>query len=330
MNDHFTRVRKLFSDHEALCARPNEPLPDGNGIYTRFRYPVLTAAHAPVFWRYDLDPTTNPHLMERQGVNAAFNSGAMEWDGKIVLMVRTEGVDRKSFFAIAESESGIDGFRFDLMALLDLDSMKEMERELRALRPDIALYGEPWAGGGPSTARIPTNKQTIGGTHLGAFNDGMRNALVGSPFDRAHGGFVQAGKDRAALQRAIQGAWRDWGDGPHQVIQYMSCHDNYVVYDKIKESKPGATHAEIIEMMKLGYLALFTAQGVPFIHGGEEFARTKQGHENSYNAPDDINQVDWSLKQQNRVLFDYVRDLIALRKAHPDRKSTRLNSSHRT
>ena len=112
MNDHIARVRKLFSDHEALCARPNEPLTDGNGIYTRYRYPVLTAAHAPVFWRYDLDPATNPHLMERQGVNAAFNSGAMEWDGKIVLMVRTEGVDRKSFFAIAESESGIDGFRF--------------------------------------------------------------------------------------------------------------------------------------------------------------------------------------------------------------------------
>lgn len=112
MNDHLSRIKKLFADHEAFCSRPNEPLHAGNGIYTRYRYPVLTAAHAPVFWRYDLDPTTNPHLMERQGVNAAFNSGAMEWQGKIVLMVRTEGVDRKSFFAIAESANGIDGFRF--------------------------------------------------------------------------------------------------------------------------------------------------------------------------------------------------------------------------
>lgn len=229
-------------------------------------------------------------------------------------MARKYMIDTLKFWV---TEYGIDGFRFDLMALLDLDSMKEMERELRAIRPDIALYGEPWAGGGPTTAKVPTNKQTIGGTRLGAFNDAMRNALVGSPFDKAHGAFVQAGNDRAGLMRAIEGQWRDWGDGPHQVIQYMSCHDNYVVYDKLKESKPGATHAEIIEMMKLGYLALFTSQGVPFIHGGEEFARTKQGHENSYNAPDEINQVDWSLKHQNQDLFRYVRDLIALRKAHP-------------
>ncbi len=112
MNDHLSRVRQLFAAHESLITRPNEPLSEGNGIYQRYKFPVLTAAHAPVFWRYDLDPASNPHLMERIGVNAAFNSGAMEWQGKIVLMVRTEGVDRKSFFAVAESESGIDGFRF--------------------------------------------------------------------------------------------------------------------------------------------------------------------------------------------------------------------------
>lgn len=211
---------------------------------------------------------------------------------------------------------GIDGYRFDLMALLDLETMKEAERELRKVRPDIVLYGEPWAAG-PTSAPVPTNKRTIRGTRYGAFNDNMRNALVGSPFDPAHPGFLQSGAHRDDLQRAIQGQWRDWGDGPHQVIQYMSCHDNYVVYDKIKASKPGATHADIIEMMKLGYLLLFTAQGVPFFHGGEEFARTKQGHHNSYEAPDDINQVDWALKKQNLALNNYVRDLIALRKAHP-------------
>jgi pullulanase len=214
------------------------------------------------------------------------------------------------------AEYGIDGFRFDLMALMDLETMKQLERELRALRPDIVLYGEPWAAGAV-TAPVPTNKRTIRGTGYGAFNDTMRNALVGSPFDAAQPGFVQAGAHRDELQRAIQGQWRDWGDGPHQVIQYMSCHDNYVVYDKLKLSKPGATHAELLEMMKLGYLLLFTAQGVPFLHGGEEFARTKQGHHNSYDAPDEINQVDWALKKQNLALHHYVRDLIALRKAHP-------------
>ncbi len=109
---HIEKVKQLFSNHEKLITRKNEPFQESNGIYQRFRYPVLTAAHTPVFWRYDLDPVTNPFLMERLGMNAAFNSGAMEWNGKIVLAVRAEGVDRKSFFAIAESENGIDNFRF--------------------------------------------------------------------------------------------------------------------------------------------------------------------------------------------------------------------------
>lgn len=109
---HLEKVKALFSSHDELVTRRNEVVKNGNGIYSRYKYPVLTSAHTPVFWRYDLDPVTNPFLMERIGVNAAFNSGAMEWNGKIVLVVRVEGVDRKSFFAIAESENGIDNFRF--------------------------------------------------------------------------------------------------------------------------------------------------------------------------------------------------------------------------
>lgn len=110
--NHKDRIAELFKKHEAFLERSNEPLPEGNGIFTRYKYPIVTAAHAPVFWRYDLDPETNPHLMERQGINAAFNAGAIEFNGKICLVVRTEGYDRKSFFAVAESENGIDGFRF--------------------------------------------------------------------------------------------------------------------------------------------------------------------------------------------------------------------------
>jgi 4-O-beta-D-mannosyl-D-glucose phosphorylase len=109
---HLQKVQQLFQQHEKLITRKNEPMPYGNGIYDRYKFPILTAEHAPVFWRYDLNPETNPFLMERIGVNAAFNSGAMEFNGKIVLVVRTEGVDRKSFFAIAESSNGIDNFRF--------------------------------------------------------------------------------------------------------------------------------------------------------------------------------------------------------------------------
>ena len=113
MNTEFkNRVEKLFAEHEALITRPNQPAANGNGVFTRYEYPILTAAHTPVFWRYDLDETTNPFLMERIGMNAAFNSGAMKWNGKYLLVVRVEGADRKSFFAVAESPNGIDNFRF--------------------------------------------------------------------------------------------------------------------------------------------------------------------------------------------------------------------------
>ncbi len=102
----------LVRDHEHLIHCPNEPVPQSSGWFQRYRHPVLTAAHAPLEWRYDFDPEANPFLLERQAVNAAFNVGAMEWNGKIVLMARVEGADRKSFFAVAESANGIHGFRF--------------------------------------------------------------------------------------------------------------------------------------------------------------------------------------------------------------------------
>jgi 4-O-beta-D-mannosyl-D-glucose phosphorylase len=110
----FARERqRLFDAYESLVRRPNEAVEEGGrGWFQRYRHPVLTAAHAPVFWRYDLDPATNPLLLERLGVNATFNVGAMEWHGNVVLMARVEGVDRKSFFAVAESASGVDNFRF--------------------------------------------------------------------------------------------------------------------------------------------------------------------------------------------------------------------------
>jgi 4-O-beta-D-mannosyl-D-glucose phosphorylase len=106
------RLERLFAEHQALVERPNEVAPDSNGVLERYKHPVLTAAHTPVFWRYDLDYKTNPHLMERLGINSVFNPGAMEFEGKIVLMARVEGVDRKSFFAVAESAGGTDRFRF--------------------------------------------------------------------------------------------------------------------------------------------------------------------------------------------------------------------------
>lgn len=107
-----SKVKKLYSEHKRLTSKRNKKQAKSNGIYDRYINPVLTAEHTPIHWRYDLDQSTNPFLMERIGVNAAFNSGAMIFKGKIVLAVRVEGADRKSFFAIAESKNGIDNFKF--------------------------------------------------------------------------------------------------------------------------------------------------------------------------------------------------------------------------
>ena len=106
------RLHLLQTRHDQLLHRPNEKEAVGNGIFDRYQHPVLTAAHAPLTWKYDLNPATNPFLMERIGINATLNAGAIKWQGKYVLVVRVEGNDRKSFFAVAESENGVDSFRF--------------------------------------------------------------------------------------------------------------------------------------------------------------------------------------------------------------------------
>lgn len=112
MTDFRKRVEEVRKRHEALLSQPNIPEEGGNGIYTRYQHPVLTAAHTPLEWRYDFNPDTNPYFMERIMMNATMNSGAIKWGDKYVVVVRVEGADRKSFFAVAESPNGIDNFRF--------------------------------------------------------------------------------------------------------------------------------------------------------------------------------------------------------------------------
>lgn len=113
MNPTFCeRLQALETAHQQLLTRTNKPEALGNGVYTRYEHPVLTAQHVPLHWRYDLNPQTNPHLMERFGINAAFNAGAIKWNDRYVVIARVEGLDRKSFFAVAESSNGVDGFRF--------------------------------------------------------------------------------------------------------------------------------------------------------------------------------------------------------------------------
>lgn len=112
MNSFEEKISKLLAEHDTLITRKNKPVEKNNGVYTRYKYPILTAEHTPLFWRYDFDKRANPYLMERIGMNATMNAGAIKWKGKYLVMVRVEGVDRKSFFAVAESPNGIDNFRF--------------------------------------------------------------------------------------------------------------------------------------------------------------------------------------------------------------------------
>jgi 4-O-beta-D-mannosyl-D-glucose phosphorylase len=158
------RRERLFRDYEELVTRPNEPVEDTNAVIQRWRYPVLTADHAPPFWRYDLDPATNPHLMERMGIHSAFNPGAIEHDGKFYLMARVEGADRKSFFGLAESSTGVDGFRFrDRPIILPETSEPDVNvYDMRFIRHvDGHIYGlfcteraDPAASKGDLTAAV--------------------------------------------------------------------------------------------------------------------------------------------------------------------------------
>lgn len=124
------RLNAIMQEHEILLSRKNEAIFPGNGVYTRYKYPILTAAHVPLTWRYDFDEKRNPYLMERFGVNGTFNAGAIKWNGKYMMIVRVEGNDRKSFFAIAESDNGIDNFRFRQYPIL----IPETEN------PDVNIY----------------------------------------------------------------------------------------------------------------------------------------------------------------------------------------------
>ena len=138
------RLKSLQQQHAQLIRRKNRLQKNGNGIFARHEFPVLTAGHTPLMWRYDFDPAANPHLMTRLGVNCVFNVGAIEWNGNVVLMARVEGWDRKSFFAVAESKNGVDNFQFRdyPVRMPELDAAETNLYDMRLVRhEDGWIYG---------------------------------------------------------------------------------------------------------------------------------------------------------------------------------------------
>jgi pullulanase len=205
------------------------------------------------------------------------------------------------------------------MGLIDIETMNQLKAELEALYPNVLIYGEPWAATGPDgtgIARI-TYKDVVKGTGIGAFNDHFRDALKGSP-DGDDAGYVVNGVRRDGVKVGIAGSIDDWAANPIESINYGDKHDNLILYDKLlKTGGPGTDDAAIAKMTKLTGGILAFSQGIPFYHAGVEMLRTKGGDSNSYNAPDSVNQIEWSRKAEFAETVDFYKGVIALRKAHP-------------
>lgn len=210
-------------------------------------------------------------------------------------------------------EYNIDGYRFDLLGTHQPDSVREWVQRIRSVRPDATIYGEPWTGGGP--IYFPKGAQR--GMGIAVFNDHLRNAIRGDLDGTAQGFATGPAGDTGSIRRGVMGAIDDFTDDPTESINYASAHDNLTLWDKIVLTQPNATDKQRRAMQKLSHAIVLTSQGVPFIHGGADFARTKSGNHNSYNAGDEVNLFDWQRKDEYRDVFDYIRGLIELRAAHP-------------
>lgn len=225
-------------------------------------------------------------------------------------------------------EYHIDGFRFDLMAIHDIETMNLIRSRLSAIDPSILLYGEGWAASDPAydAELLAFKRNTRRMPGIAAFSDDMRDALRGK-LDCSAGGFIHGvGGNAEAVKFGIAGGIEHpdisyheaaWAAEPTQHISYVSCHDDHCLRDRLEIISPEADEQELLRMDKLAQTAVFTSQGIPFIFCGEELYRTKQHVGNSYNSPDAINAIDWGLKSRHADLCDYYRGLVAMRRAHP-------------
>jgi pullulanase len=231
-------------------------------------------------------------------------------------------------------EYHLDGFRFDLMGIHDMETMNEIASEVKKIDPSIFIYGEGWTAG---DSPLPFEKRALKmNTHhmplISAFSDDIRDGLKGSVFEDLETGFVSgaSGKEESikfgvvgSIQhdqidyKAVNYSDAPWAQEPWQAVSYVSCHDNHTLYDKLKISRQDASEAEIKAMHKLANAVVLTSQGIPFLHAGVEMMRTKFGEHNSFESPDSINQIDWSRKKEYYDVFTYYRQLIDLRKNHP-------------
>lgn len=232
------------------------------------------------------------------------------------------------------NEYHIDGFRFDLMGIHDIETMNEIRAAVDKIDPSIFIYGEGWAASAPQLDQeeLAMKANIYKMPRIAAFSDEMRDGLRGGWDDDRKGAFligqpghemsikfglVGAVKHPQVINDSVNYSKEPWALQPTQMISYVSCHDDMCLADRLKATMPDATDEERASLHKLAETFVFTSQDVPFIFAGDEMMRDKKGIHNSYNSPDSINTIDWRNKTIHHDVFDYVRELITLRKNHP-------------
>jgi pullulanase len=220
------------------------------------------------------------------------------------------------------------------MAIHDTETMNRVAAELKKINPSIFVYGEGWtAGDSPLPVERRALKENVAKmTDIAVFSDDIRDAVKGHYSNAADRGFAtgKPGNEETVKIGIVASTAHpqvDYSKGnnskfayasaPTQIINYVSCHDDLMLTDKLAKSMPGSTEAERQRAARLAQTIVFTSQGTPFMFAGEELFRDKKGVHNSYKSPDSINAIDWNLKHVNAEQFDYYKELIALRKAHP-------------
>ena len=249
------------------------------------------------------------------------------------VMFRKFMVDSVTYWA---KEYHIDGFRFDLMALHDTETMQEIEKAVHAVNPYAVIYGEGWTGGTTTLdSRLQASQANIKNVvasegAIGAvavFNDAIRDGLKGSVFDALDKGYINGNPSTANANKVVFGlkggektAGIAWTVPDNGVINYMACHDNNTLWDKLLKSNADASDEDRIAMYRLGASVLMISKGIPFFLAGEEMLRTKGGDHNSYKSSDAVNNIDWDALTEGSAVMemrDYYKALIAMRRANP-------------
>lgn len=231
------------------------------------------------------------------------------------VMVRKYIIDSVIWWA---KEYKIDGFRFDLMGVLDIETMNEVTRRLKEINPSVLLYGEGWTGGATMLAfeRSAMKDNACSIPEVAFFNDGFRDAIKGDTFSDPALGYISGNFHYRS--RIIDGLLGKsvWACSPIQTINYCEAHDNLTLWDKLDVSAGGYSEEDRKKMARLAMFLVLMAQGIPFLHGGQDFLRSKHNDPNSYRSSDDVNSLKWNLLDENGRESDYCRGLISFRRNH--------------